>query len=52
MNMKNKFLPTILIILLVASILVGCDEIPVEPTKETKISRFKSIISFYLTYKK
>ncbi|MFH1438978.1 MAG: beta-propeller domain-containing protein [Candidatus Woesearchaeota archaeon] len=42
MNSKNKFLSTVIIVLLVMSILVGCEEIPVQPTKVSKIAKFSS----------
>ncbi len=41
MNMKNNFFPTVLIILLVTYILVGCEEIAPE-AKVSKIARFSS----------
>ena len=42
MNSKNKIFSTILIVLLALSILVGCEEIPIQPTKTGNIARFSS----------
>lgn len=42
MNSKNKFLPMVLIALLVLSVLVGCEEISTQPTQVNKIKKFSS----------
>lgn len=42
MNMENKFLLTLAIVLLASSILAACKELAVQPTKTSKIAKFSS----------